>query len=196
MSSAPFRCWRSSRIAIEREDSGLPHESASKWPRVFEIPHAVVYLLIPANIAVYGLCLDHSSASAMPVDLLFRNGAMDSLAIERHQCWRLIAYAFCTRILFIRDQHAGALGRLFRKAYWTALLPYHLYLLPNSWRLRRQFQPFSQSSPSHFDWQTPASSCSQGPNLLQRWFPVVPFIAPERCFKSKSRSACPVRIWV
>jgi membrane associated rhomboid family serine protease len=63
-------------------------------PGFFEIPHAAVYLLLTANIAVYGLCLQQSDAGVMSSELLFRNGAMYSGAIDRHQYWRLIAYGF------------------------------------------------------------------------------------------------------
>jgi membrane associated rhomboid family serine protease len=66
----------------------------------FEIPHATVYLLITANVVVYGLCLSQSGAAAIPSELLFRSGAMYSLAIERHQYWRLIAYGFLHANLF------------------------------------------------------------------------------------------------
>ena len=66
----------------------------------FEIPHAAVYLLITGNIAVYLLCLSQSGTAAIPPELLFRNGAMYPLAIERQQYWRLIAYGFLQANLF------------------------------------------------------------------------------------------------
>lgn len=60
----------------------------------FEIPHATAYLLITANIVVYGLCLRQSGVAAIPGELLFRSGAMYSLALARHEYWRLLAYGF------------------------------------------------------------------------------------------------------
>jgi membrane associated rhomboid family serine protease len=60
----------------------------------FEVPHATVYLLITANIVAYGLCLRQSGSELVPGELLFRSGAMYSLAIERHEYWRLAAYGF------------------------------------------------------------------------------------------------------
>jgi membrane associated rhomboid family serine protease len=65
-----------------------------------EVPHAAVYLLMTANIAVYGLCLSQSGTVAIPAELLFRSSAMYSQAIERHQYWRLIAYGFLHGNLF------------------------------------------------------------------------------------------------
>jgi len=66
----------------------------------FEVPHAAVYLLLTANIAMYGLCLLQSDAGVISAELLFRNGAMYSSAIDRHQYWRLIAYGFLHSSLF------------------------------------------------------------------------------------------------
>jgi len=63
-----------------------------RW--LFERPQAATFLLITANIFVFGLCLRHSNATAIWPDVLFLNGAMYSHAIERHEYWRLIAHAF------------------------------------------------------------------------------------------------------
>jgi len=60
----------------------------------FEIPHAAIYLLLTANIVVFGLCLAGSGTGAISGELLFRNGAMYSLAMARHEYWRLLAYGF------------------------------------------------------------------------------------------------------
>ena len=60
----------------------------------FENPHAVVYLLIAANVAVFVLCARNSRGDAIPVELLFRYGAMYSAALERQEYWRLVAYGF------------------------------------------------------------------------------------------------------
>jgi membrane associated rhomboid family serine protease len=68
--------------------------SRNRW-RFFEVPHASVYLLFIANVVVFGLCLSRSGGSAViSADVLFRAGAMYSLAIERHEYWRLLAYGF------------------------------------------------------------------------------------------------------
>ena len=60
----------------------------------FASPHAVVFLLITANIFIYGLCLDQTGRIAIPTDVLLRDGAMYSFAIGRHEYWRLVAYGF------------------------------------------------------------------------------------------------------
>jgi rhomboid protease GluP len=60
----------------------------------FASPHAAVFLLLTANILVYGLCLAQTGMVAIPTDVLLRNGAMYSFAIGRHEYWRLIAYGF------------------------------------------------------------------------------------------------------
>jgi rhomboid protease GluP len=60
----------------------------------FETPHAIVYLLIAANIVAYGVCFSQSDTAVLPAGLLLRSGAMYPLAIERHEYWRLIAYGF------------------------------------------------------------------------------------------------------
>lgn len=62
--------------------------------RFFESPHAAVYLLLIANIAIFGLCLRYAAATSIPAEVLLRNGAMYSLAIDRHEYWRLFAYGF------------------------------------------------------------------------------------------------------
>jgi membrane associated rhomboid family serine protease len=59
-----------------------------------EIPHAAVYVLLTANIVAYGLCLNQSAGPAIALDVLYRNGAMYSLALGRHEYWRLVAYGF------------------------------------------------------------------------------------------------------
>jgi rhomboid protease GluP len=62
--------------------------------RFFEIPHAAVFLIMTANIAIYALCLGGSGSLDVPVDVLFRNGAMYSQAMQRHEYWRLFAHGF------------------------------------------------------------------------------------------------------
>jgi membrane associated rhomboid family serine protease len=66
----------------------------------FASPHAAVYLLITANVLVYGLCLDRTGTVAIPTDVLLRSGAMYAFAIGRHEYWRLIAYGFLHANLF------------------------------------------------------------------------------------------------
>jgi membrane associated rhomboid family serine protease len=60
----------------------------------FASPHAAVFLLLTANVLVYGLCLAQTGLIAIPADVLLRDGAMYSFAIGRHEYWRLIAYGF------------------------------------------------------------------------------------------------------
>src|ERR1043165_9756329 len=60
----------------------------------FENPHAAVYLLIAANLAIFAMCVRQSGGETLSTELLFRNGAMYSAAIERREYWRLIAYGF------------------------------------------------------------------------------------------------------
>jgi membrane associated rhomboid family serine protease len=65
-----------------------------KSERFFEIPHATIYALVAVNIAAYFLCFKYSGEAAIPADLLLRNGAMHSLAIAKHEYWRLLAHGF------------------------------------------------------------------------------------------------------
>lgn len=66
----------------------------------FASPHAVVFLLITANVFIYGLCLAQTGMIAIPSDVLLRYGAMYSFAIGRHEYWRLVAYGFLHANLF------------------------------------------------------------------------------------------------
>jgi membrane associated rhomboid family serine protease len=66
----------------------------------FASPHAVVYLLIAANVLIYGLCLAQTGMVAIPPDILLRDGAMYSSAIGRHEYWRLFSYGFLHANLF------------------------------------------------------------------------------------------------
>jgi len=59
-----------------------------------EIPHAAVYALLTANIVAYGLCLNQTAGPAIPADVLYRDGAIYTLALQRHEYWRLVAYGF------------------------------------------------------------------------------------------------------
>jgi membrane associated rhomboid family serine protease len=81
-----------------------------RW--VVERPHAATFLLLTANVLVFGLCLRASNAPAISPEVLFASGAMYSQAIARHEYWRLIAYAFL---------HADPLhlaGNMFCLAFW------------------------------------------------------------------------------
>src|SRR5215831_9828468 len=68
--------------------------SRREGPDFFENPHAVVYLLIAANLAVFALCARQAGYETIPAELLFRNGAMYAAALERHEYWRLVTYGF------------------------------------------------------------------------------------------------------
>jgi membrane associated rhomboid family serine protease len=57
-------------------------------------PHATVYLLLAANVAVYGLCFMQAGTPDITNAVLFRYGAMYSGAIARHEYWRLFACGF------------------------------------------------------------------------------------------------------
>jgi rhomboid protease GluP len=59
-----------------------------------EIPHAAVYLLLTINIIVYGLCLNQSGGAAIAAQVLYLDGAMYKLALQRHEYWRLVTYGF------------------------------------------------------------------------------------------------------
>jgi membrane associated rhomboid family serine protease len=63
-------------------------------PQFFEIPHAMVFVLLTLNVLAYGLCLAQSGSVRAPAEILFRYGAMYSLAVERHEYWRLVGYGF------------------------------------------------------------------------------------------------------
>ncbi|MBV9219952.1 MAG: rhomboid family intramembrane serine protease, partial [Methylobacteriaceae bacterium] len=59
-----------------------------------ERPHTATFLLIAANLLVFGLCLFASSAKTISPEVLFENGAMYSQAMQRQEWWRLVAHAF------------------------------------------------------------------------------------------------------
>jgi membrane associated rhomboid family serine protease len=63
--------------------------------RSFEIPHAMVALLIALNVAAFAFCALQSGGSpSISPAVLFRYGAMYSQAIDRQEYWRLIAHGF------------------------------------------------------------------------------------------------------
>src|SRR5262249_14695598 len=59
-----------------------------------EVPHTVGFVLITANVIVFGLCARYSDSSTIPSEVLFRNGAMYPSALQRGEYWRLLAYGF------------------------------------------------------------------------------------------------------
>jgi len=60
----------------------------------FASPHAAVYVLIAVNIVIFALCARESGGQALSGEILFRNGAMHTAAIERGEYWRLVTYGF------------------------------------------------------------------------------------------------------
>jgi len=60
----------------------------------FEAPYGMVQLLLGVSVAVFALCTLQSGLASIPAEMLFRYGAMYSLAIDRHEYWRLVAYGF------------------------------------------------------------------------------------------------------
>jgi membrane associated rhomboid family serine protease len=60
----------------------------------FALPHGAVYLLMTANIVIYGLCFHRSGSVTIPGPLLFQYGAMYQAALVRHEYWRLVANGF------------------------------------------------------------------------------------------------------
>jgi len=62
--------------------------------RSFEIPQAMVQLLLGMNVAIFCLCIIQAKTATIPAEMLFRYGAMHSQAIDRHEYWRLIAHGF------------------------------------------------------------------------------------------------------
>jgi membrane associated rhomboid family serine protease len=62
--------------------------------RAFQSPPFTVQLLLAVNILIYGLCVLQAGQASIPVELLFRYGAMYSGAIERGEYWRFITAGF------------------------------------------------------------------------------------------------------
>jgi membrane associated rhomboid family serine protease len=56
-----------------------------------ERPHAATFLLMTANVIIFGLCLRASGSAEISTEVLFDNGAMYTQALSRHEYWRLIA---------------------------------------------------------------------------------------------------------
>lgn len=82
----------------------------------FESPHPATYFLLTANIVIFGLCVSQSGGMDISPALLFRNGAMYTQAIERHEYWRLVAAGFL---------HSGLLhlaSNMFCLALWGGLV--------------------------------------------------------------------------
>lgn len=60
----------------------------------FESPHAVTYILILLNSAIFAVTLFGNSLTSIDSATLYRYGALYKPAFERHEYWRLITYAF------------------------------------------------------------------------------------------------------
>ncbi len=60
----------------------------------FGSPHAVTYLVILLNSAMFALTLIGNSPMRIDSATLYHYGALYKPAIEQHEYWRLIAYAF------------------------------------------------------------------------------------------------------
>jgi membrane associated rhomboid family serine protease len=61
---------------------------------VVEVPHALTLVLVLLNVAAYGICFRQSGTAVIAGDILLRDGAMYSHALERGEYWRLVAYGF------------------------------------------------------------------------------------------------------
>jgi membrane associated rhomboid family serine protease len=59
-----------------------------------ERPHAAMFVLMAINIIVFLLTMRQSAGTTISTAVLLADGAMYTLAIERHEYWRLIAYGF------------------------------------------------------------------------------------------------------
>src|SRR5580698_10404917 len=94
-SSAPIRCCTSSHITTdETRGRGGPQMNRGANAGGFALPHSAVYLLMTANIVIYGLCCYRAASVTIPGPLLFQEGAMYPAAIARQEYWRLIANGF------------------------------------------------------------------------------------------------------
>ena len=61
---------------------------------VVEVPHALTLVLVLLNVAAYALCFRQSGTAVIAGNVLLRDGAMYSHALERGEFWRLLAYGF------------------------------------------------------------------------------------------------------
>jgi rhomboid protease GluP len=61
---------------------------------VSENPIALTLVLVLLNVAAYALCFRQSGTAVIAADVLLRDGAMYSHALDRGEYWRLIAYGF------------------------------------------------------------------------------------------------------
>ncbi|MGJ4950438.1 rhomboid family intramembrane serine protease [Bradyrhizobium sp. HKCCYLS20291] len=60
----------------------------------FVAPQAATFLLLTLNIAIFAATLIQSGAPTPSGAVLFGDGAMYHLALQRHEYWRLFAYGF------------------------------------------------------------------------------------------------------
>src|SRR5262249_3229991 len=86
----------------------------------FESPHAVTYILILLNAAVFGLTLIGSSPVRIDPAALFHYGALYQDTLVRKEYWRLVAYAF----LHANILHFGL--NMVCIAAWSGLLEHRL----------------------------------------------------------------------
>jgi membrane associated rhomboid family serine protease len=85
-------------VGLHRSDGTIDMTLRRTWPRFFEVPHTMVFLMLTLNLIMFGVCLMASggagAVAAIPLETLLRDGAMYSGAIDQHQYWRLVAYGF------------------------------------------------------------------------------------------------------
>jgi membrane associated rhomboid family serine protease len=86
----------------------------------FESPHAVTYILILLNAAVFGLTLIGSSPVRIDSATLFNDGALYQDTLARKEYWRFVAYAF----LHANILHFGL--NMVCIAAWSGLLEHRL----------------------------------------------------------------------
>jgi membrane associated rhomboid family serine protease len=66
----------------------------SNLNRSFEPPQTTALLLVVLNGVAFLLCVLQSRQADIPIDLLFRYGAIYHAAVERQEYWRFIAHGF------------------------------------------------------------------------------------------------------
>lgn len=82
----------------------------------FAAPQIATFLLLTLNILVFAICLYQTGEAKPSSPILLHAGAMTSLALERHEYWRLVAYGF----LHATPTHL--LGNMLCLTIWGGLL--------------------------------------------------------------------------
>lgn len=82
----------------------------------FAAPQVATFLLLTLNILIFAICLYQTGAPKPSGPVLLNDGAMYSLALERHEYWRLVAYGF----LHATPTHL--LGNMLCLTIWGGLL--------------------------------------------------------------------------